>query len=65
MACAVRGAALLEGLGFDVEAHPVPAETCRAAGMISASNLLVRHRFGPGPVITLNAHGNAVPPGQG
>ncbi len=60
-----RTAALLERLGFDVEAHPVPAETCRAAGMISASNLLVRHRFGPGPVIALNAHGDAVPPGQG
>ena len=33
--------------------------------MISATNLIVRHRFGPGPVVALNAHGDVVPPGEG
>ena len=57
-------AQLLEALGFEVERHVVPAETVRAHGMISATNLIVRHRFGPGPVIALNAHGDVVPPGD-
>lgn len=62
---AERIAALLEGLGLAVERHPVPAELVRAAGMRSATNLVVRHRFGEGPVIALNAHGDVVPPGEG
>jgi len=33
--------------------------------MISATNLVIRHRFGAGPVIALNAHGDVVPPGDG
>ena len=33
--------------------------------MVSATNLVVRHRFGDGPVIALNAHGDVVPPGAG
>ena len=33
--------------------------------MITATNLVVRETFGPGPVIALNAHGDVVPPGQG
>jgi len=33
--------------------------------MRSAMNLVVRARFGPGPVIALNAHGDVVPPGLG
>ena len=33
--------------------------------MISVTNLIVRRRFGPGPVIALNAHGDVVPPGEG
>jgi len=33
--------------------------------MRSAVNLIVRHRFGDGPVIALNAHGDVVPPGLG
>ena len=33
--------------------------------MKSATNLIVRHRFGDGPVIALNAHGDVVPPGLG
>ena len=58
-------ARLLEALGFHVERHAVPMEAVRAHGMISVTNLIVRHRFGPGPVIALNAHGDVVPPGTG
>lgn len=56
---------LLDELGFEVEAHPVPEATVREAGMISATNLIVRHRFGDGPTVALNAHGDVVPPGLG
>jgi acetylornithine deacetylase/succinyl-diaminopimelate desuccinylase-like protein len=63
---AERARALLEALGFTVEAHPVPVDAVRAAGMISATNLIVRQRFGKGgPCIALNAHGDVVPPGLG
>ena len=58
-------AGLLEKLGFAVERHVVPAAVAQAHGMVSATNLVVRHRFGPGPVIALNAHGDVVPPGEG
>jgi acetylornithine deacetylase/succinyl-diaminopimelate desuccinylase-like protein len=64
-AAAERIAGLLEGLGLAVERHPVPAERAAAVGMRSATNLVVRRRFGPGPVIALNAHGDVVPPGHG
>ncbi len=60
-----RAAQLLEGLGFKVERHPVPTDVVRANGMISATNLVVRERFGTGPTIALNAHGDVVPPGLG
>ncbi len=67
--CAAHGARtaqLLEALGFEVERHPVPEDLCRANGMIGVTNLIVRHRFGEGgPVIALNAHGDAVAPGDG
>jgi acetylornithine deacetylase/succinyl-diaminopimelate desuccinylase-like protein len=33
--------------------------------MVSATNLVVRRRYGDGPVIALNAHGDVVPPGEG
>jgi succinyl-diaminopimelate desuccinylase len=62
---AQRTAQLLEGLGFTVERHVVPEAEVRANGMISATNLVVRHRFGDGPVIALNAHGDVVQPGAG
>jgi acetylornithine deacetylase/succinyl-diaminopimelate desuccinylase-like protein len=63
---AQRVRALLESMGLPVEAHPVPADSVRAVGMISATNLIVRHRFGNGgPCIALNAHGDVVPPGLG
>ncbi len=58
-------ARLLQELGLEVEILPVPAERVKAAGMISATNLIVRHRFGDGPVVALNAHGDVVPPGGG
>jgi acetylornithine deacetylase/succinyl-diaminopimelate desuccinylase-like protein len=62
---AERAAVLLEELGFTVERHPVPLDLVRANGMRSATNLIVRRRFGPGPVVALNAHGDVVPPGEG
>jgi len=62
---AKRTAELLEGLGFKVERHPVPDDVGRANGMISATNLVIRERFGDGPVIACNAHGDVVPPGLG
>lgn len=58
-------AELLEGLGFHVERHKVPDALVAAHGMMSCTNLIVRHGFGPGPTIALNAHGDVVPPGEG
>src|SRR5258706_13606411 len=60
-----RAATLLTGLGFDVERHPVPDDETAAAGLASGTNLVVRCRFGAGPTIALNAHGDVVPPGGG
>ena len=66
---AERAAQLLEAMGLTVERHPVPAELVRANGMVTATNLIVRRRFGAhdgdGPVVALNAHGDVVPPGEG
>ncbi|WP_287031035.1 ArgE/DapE family deacylase [Pseudomonas sp. UBA6310] len=55
----------LEELGFEVERHAVPQAEVHAAGMLSVTNLVIRQRFGDGPVIALNAHGDVVPPGDG
>jgi len=66
--CAPHGAkaaALLEDLGFTVERHPVPEDLCRANGMVSATNLVIRRHFGDGPTVALNAHGDVVGPGAG
>jgi acetylornithine deacetylase/succinyl-diaminopimelate desuccinylase-like protein len=62
---AARARALLEQLGLTVEAHRVAGDAVAARGMVSVTNLIVRHRFGPGPTIALNAHGDVVPPGLG
>jgi acetylornithine deacetylase/succinyl-diaminopimelate desuccinylase-like protein len=62
---AKRARQLLEQLELAVEAHDVPHALVEAAGMKSATNLIVRHRFSDGPIIALNAHGDAVPPGLG
>lgn len=57
---------LLAGMGLAAQAHPVPAAEVAAQGMVSITNLIVRHEFGPGgPTIALNAHGDVVPPGDG
>jgi acetylornithine deacetylase/succinyl-diaminopimelate desuccinylase-like protein len=57
---------LLAAAGLPVEVHPVPDDAVKAAGMKSATNLIVRHRFGNGgPCVALNAHGDVVPPGLG
>ncbi|MFG1464131.1 M20/M25/M40 family metallo-hydrolase [Xanthobacter sp. DSM 24535] len=62
---AALAARLLEELGFAVERHAVPEATVRDGGMVSVTNLVVRERFGEGPIIALNAHGDVVPPGLG
>ena len=62
---AEAAATLLDGLGLTVERHPVPEDLVRANGMLTATNLVVRRRFGEGPVVALNAHGDVVPPGEG
>jgi acetylornithine deacetylase/succinyl-diaminopimelate desuccinylase-like protein len=65
---AERAHQLLESLlDLEVETDIVPEAVVRANGMISATNLIVRRRFGKdgGPTIALNAHGDVVPPGRG
>lgn len=62
---AERTAELLAGMGLVAEKHPVPEAQVRAAGLQSVTNLIVRQRFGDGPTIALNAHGDVVPPGEG
>lgn len=64
---AERAHELLENLlNLEVETDVVPEEVVKANGMISATNLIVRRRFGHGgPTIALNAHGDVVPPGRG
>ena len=63
---AEKAAQLLTALGYTVERHPVDEHFLRDYGMRSATNLIVRHRFGAGgPTIALNAHGDVVPPGEG
>ncbi len=62
---AARAKELLTGLGFEVEAHPVPAPLVAAAGHEERDQ---PHRPPPlrrRPVIALNAHGDVVPPGLG
>jgi len=62
---AERTAELLSGMGFAVEKHPVPAGEVQDYGLESITNLIVRRRYGDGPTIALNAHGDVVPPGDG
>jgi succinyl-diaminopimelate desuccinylase len=62
---AERTAQLLQAFGFDAEQHPVPQEEVRAYGLESITNLIVRRRYGEGPTVALNAHGDVVPPGEG
>ena len=62
---AARAALLLEHFGLNVERHAVPELQVRENGMASCVNLVVRERFGAGPTIACNAHGDVVPPGEG
>ncbi|MDP3625185.1 MAG: ArgE/DapE family deacylase [Hydrogenophaga sp.] len=62
---AQRSAELLREFGLEAEKYPVPEAEVRAARLQSITNLLVRRRYGPGKIILLNAHGDAVPPGDG
>jgi acetylornithine deacetylase/succinyl-diaminopimelate desuccinylase family protein len=62
---AERAAELLGAMDYTVERFPIDAGAVRAAGLLSVTNLIVRRRFGAGPVIALNAHGDVVPPGDG
>jgi acetylornithine deacetylase/succinyl-diaminopimelate desuccinylase-like protein len=62
---AERTAALLGDMGLAVQRHPVPPALVQAQGMQSITNLIVQRRFGPGPTVALNAHGDVVPPGEG
>lgn len=62
---AERTAQLLQAFGIDAERHPVPAAEVQAQGLQSITNLIVRRRYGQGPTIALNAHGDVVPPGEG
>lgn len=56
----------LRDLGLAPAVYVLPKTATDAVGMISAGNLLVRHRFSDaGPCIALNAHGDVVPPGLG
>lgn len=59
-------AGLLEGAGWAVERHAVPAQEVRDYGLESITNLIVRRAYGAGgPTLALNAHGDVVPPGEG
>ena len=60
---AERTAEMLGLMGLNAERHKVPEAIVKAAGLTSITNLIVRHRFGEGPTIALNAHGDVVPPG--
>ncbi|MCB2041911.1 MAG: ArgE/DapE family deacylase [Rhodoferax sp.] len=62
---AERTAQLLQAMGIDVEQHAVPQAEVRAVGMESVTNLVARRRYGDGPTVLLNAHGDVVPPGEG
>jgi len=62
---AERTAQLLEEFGFAAEQHAVPQEQVRSRGLTAITNLIVRRRYGDGPTIALNAHGDVVPPGEG
>lgn len=65
LAHAEKAAGLLEAMGFAVERHVVPQARVAHHGMRRVTNLVVRERFGPGPTVALNAHGDVVPPGEG
>jgi succinyl-diaminopimelate desuccinylase len=60
-----RTAELLKAFGLEAEQHPVTQAEVEAHGLQSITNLIVRRRYGDGPTVALNAHGDVVPPGEG
>ena len=62
---AERTAELLASFGLAAEKHPVPEAQVKARGLGSITNLVVRRRYGAGPTVALNAHGDVVAPGEG
>ena len=57
-------ATLLEGFGFAVERYPVPDALVKERPRLDHQPGRAR-RYGDGPTIALNAHGDVVPPGEG
>jgi succinyl-diaminopimelate desuccinylase len=57
----------MQSFGFsDVSIHEIPKEELLKVGMKKAANVLAYERFdGDGLEITLNSHGDVVPPGAG
>ena len=51
--------------GFIAERTRCRSRACATQGLASITNLIVRRRYGEGPTIALNAHGDVVPPGEG
>lgn len=46
----------LEPTPFEVHRHEIPDALAEPLGLRKVANLIVRHRFGPGPTIALSAH---------
>lgn len=55
----------LEKLGFEVERHTAPGDKADPAGRPAVTNLVVRSKFGEGPVLALVSHVDTVPAGDG
>lgn len=64
-AAAHKTATMLERLGFEVERHSPPAEQAERAGLPGLTNLVVRARFGDGPVLGFVSHIDTAPPVDG
>lgn len=58
-------ATTLESRGHPVERHPVPDPFARHHGRTGLTNLVLRHRFGDGPVLALHAPLDTLPVGSG
>ncbi len=59
-------AEMVKAFGWQAEQHVVPPATVSEYGMQSITNLIVRRPYqAQGPTIALNAHGDAVAPGEG
>lgn len=56
---------MLEGLGFVVERHTPPKDRLDAAGREPFDNLVIRRKFGDGPVLALVSNMDTPPTGDG